>query len=172
MNKGFNDCWHGCTADWPMCHMFQENKCYAQHLREYCSKGWHVRENDRRTIDYYNEPPRKKRRGDYVASTKTFRTEQAQTEKQDMRLSRLGFFDGEPLTQALLEKTYSSRKNAVKNSQDSYADQKHQLKKLKSAFSNIAKTLHGQAPEPSSDDDEEQVSEKPSETESAADPAR
>ena len=40
-----------------MCHKFQENRCFGQHLREYCGKGWHVRENDRRTNDYYNEPP-------------------------------------------------------------------------------------------------------------------
>ena len=154
LKSGEPSCAYGCTGKWPMCHKFLDNKCYAYHLPKYCCKGYHVRPNEPRAPDYYNEPPGKKRRGDYVASTKTFRTEQEQTDKQDLRLSRFGFFDGEPQTQDLLEKSYWSHKNVVKNSQDSSADQKRQLKKLKSAFRNIGKALQNRAPSPSTDDED------------------
>ena len=171
LKSGATSCPYLCTQDWPMCHKFIDNKCYEYYRPKYCSKGYHVRANEPSAPNYYNEPPGKKRRVDDVASTKIFRTEQEQTDKQDMRASRLGFFDGEPVTQEQLEKSYRFRKNAVKNGQDSPADQKHQLKKLKSAFNNIAKALHDQTPQPSSDDDEEQMLENPFEPESGADPA-
>ena len=154
LESGKPTCDYGCTRDWPMCHMFQDNKCHAQHFPEYCTKGWHVRQNERRAPDYYTEPPEKRRRREHAAPTKTFRTEQEQSNKQNMRLIRLGWFESQLPTRDELEKAYTFHQKEWRNSSHSSEDIELQLKKLKSAFTNISKELHDRAPSPSTDDDE------------------
>ena len=144
-------CKYGCTEEWPLCHMFLEHKCHWQYRTGYCYKGYHFRSSDDN-----NAPPMKKRRRDHPASSKTFQTDQEQEDKQDLRLSRLGFFDGEPLTQDMLEKAYSSNKNDVETSELPTKVKVFQIKKLKSAFRNVGKALHGQVPSPSTDDDNDE----------------
>ena len=83
---------------------------------------------------------------------------EAQTDKEYMRLNRWGFFDSMPATQEELEKAYSSKQKELRNNSDLPEDKLNSaLKKLKSAFKNIGKSLQHQAPEPSTDDDEEEA---------------
>ena len=118
-------------------------------------------QNKRGTSDYanehgasdYAEPPWKKPRDDYAASTRTFQSQKRKAYKQELRLARLGFYDDEYPTQDELEKAYSSRKDDVDNSTDSSENKAFQLKKLKSAFNNVGKARSGRSPEPSTDDE-------------------
>ena len=71
--------------------------------------------------------------------------------KQDMRLMRLGIFDSQLPSQDALEKAYTFYKKDVRKSSHSSDDKEWQLKILKSAFKNIAKTLHDRTPSPSTD---------------------
>ena len=68
---------------------------------------------------------------------------------------RLGFFDETLPTQDELEKAYAFHTRDVKNSSSSSEDKELRTKKLKSAFTNISKAMHGRDPSPSTDDDEE-----------------
>ena len=155
LRDGRGPCTHGCTETWPLCHKFINGTCHEQHLPEYCRKGYHVRQDKRRASDGDDERPRQKRRVDYAAPAKTFRTEQEKTDKQEVRLGRLGFFDAHDPTQEALEWAYNSHKKIVENSEDGPASKRRQLKKLKSAWKNIGKAIHGHDPEPSTDDDDE-----------------
>lgn len=145
LKSGKTTCEHGCTENWPMCHMFLNNKCYAQHLPEYCCKGYHVRPN---------EPPKKKRRVEEAAAENTVRTEHSQTKKQTLRLIRLGFFDSQLPTRDALEKAYTVHREDVRKSLHSSEDKVLQIKKLKSAFRNIGKALQNRASSPSTDDED------------------
>ena len=163
LDKGHNSCWYGCTRGWPMCHMFQDNKCYAQHRHEFCSKGWHVRENDRRTIDYdewqdvpsTREPRRKKRR----RATKT---------ELELRLRRLGFFNSKLPPFQDLETAYTLYKNTVEASAIADEDKRLNVRKLRSAFKNISKAIQGEVPEPSSTDSDDASLERESAAEQAS----
>ena len=84
-----------------------------------------------------------------------FRSAQARTTKQDIRLFRLGFFDGPPATEDELEKAYSYHRSEVSKTSESPELKDAKLKKLKSAFTNIYKPFQYRDPSPSSDDDEE-----------------
>ena len=83
-----------------------------------------------------------------------FRSAQARTTKQDIRLFRLGFFDGPPATEAELEKAYTDCDSEVMKSSEPWEPKEMNLKKLASATRNIYKSLHNQDPSPSSDDEE------------------
>ena len=143
--SGKTTCEYGCTEKWPMCHMFFNNKCYAQGLPEYCCKGYHVRPN---------ESQKKKRRLEEAQPAKPARTEHAQTEKQTSRLIRLGFFDTQLPTRDALEKAYTFHRDEMRKSKHSAEDKVLQLKKLESAFRNIGKALQNRAPSPSTDDED------------------
>lgn len=175
MHRGLNDCSHGCTFKWPMCHMFQENNCYAQHFPEYCSKGWHVRENDRRTIDddeWHGMPSTrhsttKKRRRQNDTSARHSKTERERETELAERLRRLGFYNSKlPSTQDL-ETAYTLYRDTVYYSAIADEAKERKIKKLKSALNNISKEIQGQDPSPSSSGSEA----APSETESAAEQA-
>ena len=149
--------------------MFQDNKCYAQHRHEFCSKGWHVRENDRRTIDYdewqgvpsTREPLRKKRR----RATKTERERKVELE---LRLRRLGFYNSKLPPFQDLETAYTLYKNTVEASAIADEDKRLNVRKLRSAFKNISKAIQGQDPEPSSTDSDDASLERESAAEQAS----
>ena len=143
LDKGFSTCKYGCTTDWTMCHDFQENRCDEQDLHECCSKGWHVRPNDRRASNYAKwestssarGPLRKRRRHgiDTEASRRQF--------KLELRLRILGFYNSKlPLTTEL-EKAYIFYKHTVEDS--AIAEEDKQLKKVKleKAFTTIMKVI-------------------------------
>ena len=145
-----------------MCHMFQENKCYAQHLPEYCSKGWHVRENDRRIIDddeWHGMPSTrhsttKKRRRQKDTSARHSKTERERETELAERLRRLGFYNSKPPSTQDLETAYTLYRNTVYDSAIADEAKERKIKKLKSALNKIRKEIQGQDPSPSSSDSE------------------
>jgi hypothetical protein len=155
-----------------MCHKFQENKCGAQHLPEYCSKGWHVRQNDRRASTWQDasstpEPIRKKRRRGNDASAKRSETEREREVKLELRLRRLGFYHNELPSLQELETAYRLYKITVDASAIANEEKQLKIKKLRSAFTNISKAIQGQDPSPSATDSEDASLETESATEQA-----
>ena len=155
--------------------MFQENKCGAQHLPEYCSKAWHVRQNDRRASDYdkwqdassTREPIRKKRRRGNDASAKRSETEREREVKLELRLRRLGFYHNELPSLQELETAYRLYKMTVDASAIANEEKQLKIKKLRSAFTNISKAIQGRDPSPSATDSEDDSLERESATEQA-----
>lgn len=168
LNAGFDHCWYGCTSKWPMCHKFKDNKCYAQDLPEWCSKGWHVRENDRRIVDKTKkpgagstpEPVRRKRRRENDESAK--KKGRRGKVKLEERLSRLGFYNSTLPLPDELETTYTLYRETVEDSAIADEDKRWKLKKLKNAFTNICKASQGERSSPSSSDSEAASSESES----------
>ena len=156
LNAGFDYCWYGCTPNWPMCHMFKDNKCYAQDFPECCSKGWHVRKNDRRIVDKRqadeSEPVRRKRRRENDASAK--KTRRKGEVKLEERLRRLGFYNSTLPLPHELETTYTLYRKTVEDSAIADEEKQWKLKKLKNAFTNICKATQGERSSPSSSDSE------------------
>ena len=128
--------------------MFIYKKCRWQHFPEYCCKGYHMRPNER------DESPEKKRRVEHAAVARTWQSERQQATKQDIRLMRLGFFDGQLPTQIELERAYVSRKQYVETSEIPLQEQTKRIKKLQSALENITKALQNRTPLPSSDEED------------------
>ena len=132
-----------------MCHMFQHNKCYAQHLIQGCSKGWHILSNDSRTIELDTwhcvaatyEPIRKKRRCGNDASTRHSKTEPHREADLELRLRQLGFYNSElPSTQDL-ETAYELYKTTVEDSAVADEDKQLEIRKLTSAYDHINKAM-------------------------------
>ena len=155
LDKGFDTCWYGCTRDWVMCHMFQDNSGCPEHLWEWCRKGYHVRENDRRDSNYDNwqgesstrEPNRKKRR-------RGNETEPSREAELESRLRRLGFYGSELPSSQELETAYNLYKKTVSDSAISDQDKKRKTKKIHSAWKNISMVIQGRNAVPSSTDSE------------------
>ena len=173
LDKGYSTCKYGCTTAWTMCHDFQENRCDEKDLHEACrccSKGWHVRPNDRRASNYDDwestssarGPLRKKRRRgiDTEARRRQF--------KLELRLRLLGFYNSEiPLT-AELEKAYIVYKNTVEDSAIAEEDKKRKKLKLRKAFTTIMKVIQGRDTSPISTDSEDGSLGRESDTETAS----
>ena len=157
MDNGPNYCWYGCTTEWPMCHMFQENTCYEQNLVEYCRKGWHVQQNDRRAWNHdtwegassTGEPPKKKAR-----RAETIRGKREP--KLETRLKLLGFYNSELPSADDLETAYGFYTKTLTDSAIANEEKQRIVKKLRSAFKNINKAIRGEEQSRSSTDSEDE----------------
>ena len=142
--------------DQRVAELLQRNVETARSVDESAHRGAPNYDEDNGTYSAYQSPRQRPRRG-HAPSAKPSQTEQERNDKQEMRLIRLGFFDNTLPTQDELEKAYTSRTKRVKNSSSSSEDKEFQIKKLKSAFTNISKAKHGRVPSPSTDDDEKSL---------------
>ena len=140
--------------------MFQENKCYEQHLPEYCCKGYHVRENDRRNNDHEKwqgapstrETIGKKRRRGSDASLRHAKTDRERANKLELRLRRLGFSNSKLPSWHELQTAVDLYKETIEASAIADEDKKRKKRKIESAFKYIYKAKQGEDASPNSTD--------------------